>query len=133
MSIWPIIVCSLDQAVRLATLHSNLLDTDTMDFEKAAALATAWVDILCEGRACIVRESTIAKPYGWIFFYQAKEYLDDGTESARLVGNAPIIVDRNTSELRVTGTGRPLEHYLADYEKTLPPVSLQRAPQPPTW
>jgi hypothetical protein len=53
-----------------------------MDFEKAAALATAWVDILCEGRARIVREATIAKPYGWIFFYQAKDRLDNGTASA---------------------------------------------------
>jgi len=50
-----------------------------MDFEKATALTTAWVDILCEGRARIVRESTIAKPYRWIFFYQSKEFLDNGT------------------------------------------------------
>jgi hypothetical protein len=103
-----------------------------MDFEKAAALAKAWVDILCEGQARIVRESTIAKPYGWIFFYQSKEFLD-GTAPVALAGNAPIIVNRNTSELRVTGTARPLEHYLEEYEKALPPVSLQRAPQLPTW
>jgi len=91
------------------------------------------VDILCEGQAGIVRESTIAKPYGWIFFYQSKEFLDNGTASARLAGNAPIVVNGSTFELRVTGTARPLEHYLAEYEKTLPPVSLQRAPQLPTW
>jgi hypothetical protein len=103
-----------------------------MDFEKAAALATAWVDIKCEGRARIMREFTIAKPYGWIFFYQSKEYLDGGDELTMFVGNAPIIVDRNTSELRVTGTAMPLEHYLEEYEKTLPPVSLRRAPQLPT-
>jgi hypothetical protein len=104
-----------------------------MDFEQAAALATAWVDIRCEGRARIIRESTIAKPYGWIFFYQSKEFLDNGIESAAFVGNAPIIVNRNTSELRVTGTARTLERYLEEYEKTLPPVSLQCAPQLPTW
>jgi immunity protein 35 of polymorphic toxin system len=104
-----------------------------MDFEKAAALATAWVDIVCEGQARIVREATIAKPYGWIFFYQAKEHLDNGSASARLAGNAPIIVNRSTSELRVTGTAKPLKHYLEEYEKTLSPVSLQRAPQLPTW
>src|SRR3979409_2148281 len=104
-----------------------------MDFKKAAALATAWVDILCEERARIVRESTIAKPYGWIFFSQAKGCLDNGTASAQFAGNAPIIVNRNTSELRVTGTAKPLEHYLEEYEKTLPPVSLQRPPQLPTW
>ena len=104
-----------------------------MDFDKAAALATAWVDIVCEGQACIVRESTIAKPYGWIFFYQSKEFLDVGTRSAQLAGNAPIIVNRNTSELRVTGTAKPLDHYLNEYEKTLPPIWLQQAPQLPTW
>jgi hypothetical protein len=103
-----------------------------MDFEKAAALATAWVDILCEGQARIVRESTIAKPYGWIFFYQSKEFLD-GSASGPLAGNAPIIVNRSTFELRVTGTARLLEYDLSEYEKTLPPVSLQRAPQLPTW
>ncbi|MDH2381901.1 hypothetical protein [Bradyrhizobium sp. CER78] len=52
-----------------------------MDFDQAAALAIAWVDICCEGRARIVREATITKPYGWIFFYQAKEFLDHGIPS----------------------------------------------------
>ena len=104
-----------------------------MDFDKAAALATAWVDILFEGEERIVREATIAKPYGWIFFYQSAEFLDDGNPSAQLVGNAPIIVNRDTCELRVTGVAKPLEHYLAEYEKTFPPISLQRTPQLPTW
>jgi hypothetical protein len=104
-----------------------------MDFEQAAALATAWVDIMSEGSARIIRELTVAKPYGWIFFYHSKEFLDDGTESAFLVGTAPIIVDRNSCELRLTGTAKPLEHYLAEYEKTLPPASLQRTPQLPIW
>lgn len=104
-----------------------------MDFDKAAALATAWVDLLYEGQARIVRESTITKPYGWIFFYQSKEFLDDGLPSAQLAGNAPIIVNRNTCELRVTATAKPLEHYLTEYEKTLSPISLQQTPQLPTW
>ena len=104
-----------------------------MDFDKAAALATAWVDIVTEGQARIVRECTVAKPYGWIFFYQSKDFLDGGNAPTQLAGNAPIIVDRNTSELRVTGTSRPLEHYLEEYEKTLTPDALQRSPQLPTW
>lgn len=104
-----------------------------MDFEEAAALATAWVNIKCKGQARIMRDLTIAKPYGWIFFYQSNEYLDGGDEMPMLVGNAPIVVNRNTSELRLTGTARPLEHYLEEYEKTLPPATLQQAPQRPTW
>jgi hypothetical protein len=98
-----------------------------MDFDKAAALATAWVDIKCDRLAQIVREATMAKPYGWIFFYRAKDGLSP------LAGNAPIIVDRDTLEVRITGTANTLEYYLAEYEKALPPVSLRRAPQPPTW
>jgi hypothetical protein len=104
-----------------------------MDFEQAANLAMAWVDTVCRGQARIVREATIAKPYGWVFFYQSKEFLDHGTESALLAGNAPILVDRHTDELRVTGTAQPLESYLKDYEKSLPPAALLRTPQPPTW
>jgi hypothetical protein len=104
-----------------------------MDFRQAAALANAWVDIVLKGSARIEREKTIAKPYGWIFFYQSNEFLDSGTQSAALGGNAPIIVDRNSFELRLTGTARPLEEYLAEYEASLPPPALQRRPQLPTW
>jgi hypothetical protein len=100
-----------------------------MDFAKAAALATAWVDIVCDGNARIVLEATIAKPYGWIFFYESKEFLDGGAISVALAGNAPIVVNRDTHELRVTGTAMPLEHYLRQYEQSLAPPSLQVAPQ----
>src|SRR5699024_11955638 len=47
--------------------------------------------------------------YGWIFFYQSAEFLDDGNPSAQLVGNAPIIVNRDTCELRVTGVAKRSE------------------------
>jgi hypothetical protein len=104
-----------------------------MDFKQASRLATAWVDIVCEGKARIVREATIAKPYGWVFFYQSKEFLDEGIWSAQLAGNAPILVDRQTFELRVTGTAKPVEQYLSDYEKSLPAAVFRCAPQPPTW
>jgi hypothetical protein len=100
-----------------------------MDFKKAAALATAWVDIVSEGKARIIREATIAKPYGWVFFYQSKDFLDNGIEAAMLVGNAPIIVNRYTSELRVTGIALGLD----EYEKTLRPACLQGTPQTPSW
>jgi hypothetical protein len=103
-----------------------------MDFAHAARLATAWVEIMSDGACRIEREKTIAKPYGWIFFYESKEFLDNGTESARFFGNAPIIVDRNTFELRLTGTARPLKEYLAKYEASLPPAALQPRPQLPT-
>jgi hypothetical protein len=91
------------------------------------------VDIVCGAKVRIIREATIAKPYGWVFFYQSNEALDQGDGSALLAGNAPILVDRHTFELRVMGTAKPLEEYLKDYERSLPPAALLRTPQPPTW
>jgi len=35
----------------------------------------------------------------------------------------------NFASDRVLGTAKPLEHYLHEYEKTLPRISLQQAPQ----
>jgi hypothetical protein len=57
-----------------------------MNFDKAAPLATAWVDLVCERQTRIVREATIAKPYGWIFFYQSNDFLDRGTLQRSLLG-----------------------------------------------
>jgi len=104
-----------------------------MDFKQAAALATAWVEIVCDGKVRIVRPSTIAKPYGWIFFYQSNEFLENGVASSQLAGSASIIINRNSGELRATGTARALEDYLEKYEGTLSPAALQQTPQPPIW
>ena len=104
-----------------------------MDFVKAAALAAAWVEIVSEGRAILMREATIAKAYGWIFFYQSSDFLETGHFLAIRGGNAPIIVDRNTNELRVTGTAKPWEEYVQEYEKSLPLACLRRAPEIPRW
>lgn len=52
---------------------------------------------------------------GWYFCYQAKEFLETGDFSARLAGNGPFLIDRDSGELVVLGTARPLEEYLNDY------------------
>lgn len=55
--------------------------------------------------------ATREEAFGWVFFYETKKYLNDGDPDGRLVGNAPIVVDRD-GELHLTGTGEPLEYYL---------------------
>jgi len=85
-----------------------------LTYGKAESLAKAWVDIVCDGMADLMLEHTITKPYGWVFFYQSKKYLADKRFSDKLVGNAPIIVDRVNGELVVTGTAKKIEDYLAD-------------------
>ena len=100
-------------------------------YHQAEKLATSWVDILLEGKAAIIPELTITRPYGWVFFYQSREYILDPKVEHMLLGNAPIIVDRINGEIRVTGTARPTDEYLAEYEATLPVASLNMKPEFP--
>ena len=64
----------------------------------------------------IIDDETIEKEYGWVFFYQTKEYLKTGNMIDTLVGNAPYIVNKYTGELIETGTANPIEQYIAEYE-----------------
>lgn len=71
---------------------------------------------LAPDAAVIVESATSERPFGWVFFYQSREYLESGSFSHALAGNAPLIVDRLTGDIVVTGTTHPIEHYLAEYE-----------------
>jgi len=71
----------------------------------------------------VVDEHTIERSWGWVFFYNSQRYLHTRNFMYALAGNAPYIVNRYTGELRVTGTAHPIEHYIAEYERSLPPVS----------
>jgi hypothetical protein len=69
---------------------------------------------------CVVlQDKTIEKEWGWVFFYQSREYLETADFSYMLVGNAPYIVNRNTGEIVITGTAYPVEHYIQEYELNL--------------
>ncbi len=65
----------------------------------------------------IVAEATREKDFGWVFFYQSEAYLKSGEMSHMLLGNAPVIVDKNSGELIETGTAYPTEQYIENYEK----------------
>lgn len=65
----------------------------------------------------IVEGKTIIKPYGWIFFYNSRLFLETGDALYALAGNAPLIIDKEDGSLHVTGTAYPLEYYIAVFEK----------------
>ena len=69
----------------------------------------------------IIDSETMVRPYGWVFFYQSRRYLESGDELEMIAGNAPLIVNRFTGAVTVTGTANPIGHYLAEYELHLPP------------
>lgn len=95
-----------------------------LTFDECRRLAECWVDTISRGTGTLVDDATLARPYGWVFFYQSKAYLETRDFSELLAGNAPLIVDRFDGELRVTGTALPVEEYLAKYEATLAPARL---------
>jgi hypothetical protein len=65
------------------------------------------------GVECVLLdEHALEERFGWVFFYQSAAYVRTGELSARLAGNSPLVVFRDTGEIRPTGTAHPLEHYL---------------------
>lgn len=52
---------------------------------------------------------------GWYFCYQSKEFLETGESSAQLAGNSPFLIDRQSGELHVLGTAKPVEECLMHY------------------
>lgn len=55
------------------------------------------------------------EPFGWVFFYQSKDYLETGNLSSILAGNAPFIIDRKTGAVHVLGTAQPADVYIKEY------------------
>src|SRR3569623_418083 len=71
----------------------------------------------------VVDEHTIERSWGWVFFYKSQPYLTTRNFMYARAENAPYIVNRYTGKRRGTGTAHPFEHYIAEYERSLPPGS----------
>ena len=67
----------------------------------------------------ILDADTVEKEWGWIFYYDSADHIRTGDDIYLLAGNAPIIVNKETGELFVTGTSWPIEKYIEDYETRL--------------
>lgn len=68
--------------------------------------------------SCAILEGeTLELDFGWVFFYQAKDYIKSGEISKMLGGNAPVLVDKNTNQLFITGTAYPIERYIKAYSE----------------
>lgn len=91
-----------------------------MTQDEAQRIAAAYVASESEAAGVdlvLLEERTVEKAFGWVFFYDTKEFLRTGDDFVRAVGNAPFIVDRSSGKVAVAGTGRPIEDYLALYER----------------
>lgn len=60
---------------------------------------------------------TIERPWGWAFIYDSAEHVRSSAFEDEILGNAPILADRESGRLFVTGTAQSIEQYLALYEQ----------------
>lgn len=67
----------------------------------------------------VVDELTREFPWGWVFFYNSRQFIETRDPLDALGGNAPFIVNRDTGEIRMTGTANSIKHYIREYEATL--------------
>jgi hypothetical protein len=98
-------------------------------YEKALSVIRTYVAEATDNRGVVLEDSTLDRPYGWVFFYQSRAYVETGDKMQAFFGNAPIIFNRVSGELRVTGTADPVDDYLRKYEVELPPAQLQMTAQ----
>ena len=65
----------------------------------------------------VVEKSTIERPFGWVFFYNSKKYIETGVFRYRLAGNGPVIVNKSTQVVEFCGSNKPVQELIEDYEK----------------
>jgi len=65
----------------------------------------------------VMRSLTREEDFGWVFFFNTRQFVQSGDMNFALGGNAPLIVDRESGELHVTGTAHPVDHYIEAYRR----------------
>ena len=59
----------------------------------------------------------LERPFGWVFYYNSKRYVQTGDNKYQMNGNYPVLVDRHTCRLHSTGLGK-IEDYIERFERT---------------
>lgn len=95
-----------------------------MNIQQAKAKVSEQLEIISQcspaGTEFVVIDTlTITKPWGWVFFYQNKEFVETQNFPQQIAGNAPFIVNKFTGKVTKTGTAYELSRYLQAYEVML--------------
>jgi hypothetical protein len=86
----------------------------TLDSAKKIALARLQQGVPEE--LVILDQFTLRKPYGYVFFYQAREYVETGDIMFMLAGNGPTVVLHDGS-VHPLSTAYPPEESIAAFER----------------
>lgn len=66
----------------------------------------------------ILHEKTEVHDFGWVFVSASKKNLQSNNIRDAVAGNAPVIVDKFSKKLIVTGTALPISQYVHQYVTT---------------
>ncbi len=86
---------------------------------EATDLATRYITEQCRnvpGGVALVDKQTTRKSYGWVFFYNAKRYLETHSPLDSLGGNGPIIVLED-GQVHQLGSALDPEVSIAEFER----------------
>jgi hypothetical protein len=75
-------------------------------------------DLPSDDALVVVDESTIERPWGWVFFYTSKLWRETQEFQYAIAGNAPLLIESATGKVQVLGTALSVESYIAAYEQT---------------
>jgi hypothetical protein len=84
--------------------------------QKVMSLVAEWGRHI-KGGLVVVDEMTLTKPYGWVFFYNSRLYLETRDILHAVAGNGPVVVLADTGEVVTLGTARPSEDEIAGFEQ----------------
>jgi hypothetical protein len=92
---------------------------------KAAQLAADHVKKLnagCAEEFALAADRMIERDQCFVFFYNTKRFLETGDNRYRLAGNGPILVSKRDGYLHAYGSNRPVEVFIADFERQIAAV-----------
>jgi hypothetical protein len=87
--------------------------------EEAELLANQYIDSLgadVPGGVVLLLESTLERPYGWVFFFNSKRFLDTRDPLDGLGGNSPFLVEALNGTITLLGTATPVAESLRRLE-----------------
>lgn len=67
----------------------------------------------------IIESETIEKPYGWIFFYNSRRYVESGDLVYAFAGQGPVVVVADTREVIELGSAYPSQVAIQQLEDRL--------------
>lgn len=64
----------------------------------------------------ILDSETMERSWGWVFFWNSREYIQSRDSTKAVFGNSPFIIDRLTGKFAPSGTAHPIGTYIRRYE-----------------